>query len=43
MRRLVAVASMAVAGLALAAVMAHELAHIKHRHPAAALGRGGLP
>jgi predicted Zn-dependent protease len=25
---------------ALAAVMAHELAHIKHRHPAAALGRG---
>jgi predicted Zn-dependent protease len=25
---------------ALAAVMAHELAHLKHRHPAAALGRG---
>lgn len=25
---------------ALAMVMAHELAHLKHRHPAAALGRG---
>ena len=25
---------------ALAAVMAHELAHLKHRHPAAAVGRG---